>query len=327
MKHNAFKSIISLLLTVSILFSLSASLCFSAASQIGYINATIPLNVRKTPSTKDGDNKLYINGVKVQLQPNQQVTVLETVDSIKDDTANPKWHKVEFTYNGNKCTGYVTAQYVTVYSVNDDVEMPEGIPAIYEPYIKQLLSIHPNWNFVVVDTGYNWEDLFITTNKGQGFAGRSLVQGTYPLSYRSTADGCYNWREDKWIALDGTSWYQANTEVIKYYMDPRNFLNESTVFMFEKLSYDPSTQNIDGVSSILKGSFMDGKLIKNTNNTDVTYAQAYIDAAVYANVSPYHLASRTVQEVGKNGSDSTSGSYSGYAGYYNFYNIGASAGS
>lgn len=327
MKKSIFKSIISILLTISIVFSLSTSLCVYAASQIGYITATEPLNVRKTPSTKDGDNKLYINNVKVQLQPNQQVTVLETVDSINGDTANPKWHKVEFLYNGSKCTGYITAKYVTVYTVNEDVQMPEGIPEIYEPYIKQLLSVHPNWNFVVVDTGYNWEDLFVTTNKGQGWAGRSLVQGSYPLSYRSTADGCYNWREDKWIALDGSSWYQANTDVIKYYMDPRNFLNESTVFMFEKLSYDSSTQNIDGVTSILKGSFMDGKSIKNTDGADVTYAQAYMDAAAYANVSPYHLASRTVQEVGKNGSGSTSGNYGSYKGYYNFYNIGASSGS
>ena len=326
MKNSIFKSIVSLLLTIAILFSLSASFFVSATTQIGYVNATIPLNVRTTPSTNDGDNKLYVNGTKVQLLTNHQVTVLETVDSI-NDTSYPKWCHIEFVYNNQTYKGYVAAKYVTLYTINEDVEMPEGIPEIYEPYIKQLLSVHPNWNFVVVDTGYNWEDLFVTTKYGQGFEGRSLVQGTYPLSYRSTADGCYNWREDKWIAHDGTSWYQANTDVIKYYMDPRNFLNENTVFMFEKLSYDSATQNISGVESILKGSFMDNKTIKNQDSTDVTYAQAYIDAAVYSNVSPYHLASRTVQEVGKSGSGSTSGTYSGYAGYYNFYNIGASAGS
>ena len=327
MKKSVFKSLISLLLTISILFSLSASFFVSATSQLGYVNATIPLNVRTTPSTKDGDNKLYVDGTKVQLNTNHQITVLETVDSIKGDTTNPQWCHIEFTYNGKTLTGYVAAQYVTLYTINEDVPMPEGIPDIYKPYIQQLLSIHPNWNFIVVDTGYNWEDLFVTTNYGQGFEGRSLVQGTYPLSYRSTADGCYNWREDKWIAQDGTSWYQANTDVIKYYMDPRNFLNENTVFMFEKLSYDSSIQNIDGVTNIIDGSFMDGESIENLDGADVTYAQAYIDAAVYSNVSPYHLASRTVQEVGKSGSGSTSGDYGNYKGYYNFYNIGASAGS
>ena len=82
-----------------------------------------------------------------------------------------------------------------------------------------------------------------------------MIQGS-TLSYRSTASDCYNWREDKWIAQDGTSWYQANEQTIAYYMDPRNFLNENTIFMFENLSYDAQTQNLDGVKNILKNSFI-----------------------------------------------------------------------
>lgn len=324
MRQKVFKSIISLLLTVSILFSLSASFFVYAESKSGYINATIPLNVRKTPSTKDGDNKLYVNGAKVQLNTYHQVAILETVDSIKGDTSNPTWHHIEFSYGGKTYRGYVAAQYVTIQSVSDDFVMPEGVPDIYKPYIEKLLSLHPNWNFVFYDTGYNWADLFKTSNTGQCFTGRSLIQGS-TLSYRSTASDCYNWREDKWIPHDGTSWYQANEQTIAYYMDPRNFLNENTIFMFENLSYDAQTQSIDGVKNILKNSFMNNVSIKNQNGEGVLYAQAYMDAADYSKVSPYHLASRTVQEVGYDGSGSTSGKYSGYEGYYNFYNIGASA--
>ena len=66
------------------------------------------------------------------------------------------------------------------------------------------------------------------------------------------------------------------------------------------------------------------KFIKNTENKDVSYAQAYIDAGIKANVSPYHLASRTLQEVGRTG---TSGSVNGSSGFYNYYNIGANSGS
>ena len=254
MKHSVFKSIISLLLTVSILFSLSASFFVYAESKIGYINNT-NVNVRTTPTSKVSDNKLGI-----QLNTGHSVTILETVDSIKDSD-NPTWCHIEFTYNGKTYKGYVASQYVTIKTTTDDFVMPEGVPDIYKPYIEQLLSLHPNWNFVFYDTGYNWEDLFVTTNLGQCYTGRSLIQSSI-LSYRSTASDCYNWREDKWIAHDGTSWYQANKQTIAYYMDPRNFLNENSIFMFENLSYDAQTQNLDGVKNILKNSFMNNLSIK-----------------------------------------------------------------
>ena len=321
MKHNAFKSIISLLLTVSILFSLSASFFVYAESKSGYINDT-NVRVRTSPSTKAGDNLLYVSGTYVKLHTGHSVTLLDTVNGTHGDTLT--WCNIEFTYDGKTYKGYVASQYVTIQTTTDDFVMPEGVPDFYKPYIEKLLSLHPNWNFVFYDTGYNWADLFTTSKTGQSYTGRSLIQGS-TLSYRSTASDCYNWREDKWIAHDGTSWYQANEQTIAYYMDPRNFLNENSIFMFENLSYDAQTQNLDGVKNILKNSFMNNVSIKNQNGEDVLYAQAYMDAADYSKVSPYHLASRTVQEVGYSGSGSTSGKYSGYEGYYNFYNIGASA--
>lgn len=322
MKQNVFKSIISLLLTVSILFSLSASFFVYSASQYSYINNT-NVRVRTSPAAVDSSNLFKINGDVVKLNTGDSVTILDTVDS-KNDSTNPTWCYIEFSYGGKTYNGYVASQYVTIQNTTDDFVMPEGVPDIYKPYIEKLLSLHPNWNFVFYDTGYNWADLFTTSKTGQSYTGRSLIQGS-TLSYRSTASDCYNWREDKWIAHDGTSWYQANEQTIAYYMDPRNFLNENTIFMFENLSYDAKTQNIDGVKNILKNSFMNNVSIKNQKNEDVLYAQAYMDAADYSKVSPYHLASRTVQEVGYDGSGSTSGKYSGYEGYYNFYNIGASA--
>ena len=97
--------------------------------------------------------------------------------------------------------------------------------------------------------------------------------------------------------------------------------------MFEALSYDENTQTIDGVERILKGTFMEGKTITDTSGNKISYAQAYMDAAKISGVSPFHLASRTVQEVGTNGSGSTSGVYPGYIGYYNYYNIQAVSGS
>lgn len=327
MQKRFFKSIISVILCISILFSFASFFVVSAATQSGYIidGLTYSVRVRTSPSTVPGNsNRLEYNGSYVMLSSGHPVTVLETVSS-PDDSANPTWYHIKFTYSGATLDGYVASEYVNINSSTEDVVMPDGVPEIYKEYIENLLSVHPNWNFVFHDTGINWSDLFTTS--AQCMLERSLVQYNQPLSYRSTQSGAYNWRTDEWIALDSNSWYQANEQTIAYYMDPRNFLNESNVFMFEALSYDSKTQTLSGVEKILSNTFMNGVSIENTSGEKITYAEAYIDAAEIADVSPYHLATRTIQEVGTQGSGSTSGNYStAYKGYYNFYNIGASQG-
>ena len=35
---------------------------------------------------------------------------------------------------------------------------------------------------------------------------------------------------------EGSSWFKVNSEVIAFYMDPRNWLTEERIFMFEKFS-------------------------------------------------------------------------------------------
>lgn len=322
MKNSIFKSIISVILTISMLFSFSALFSVNAVNQTGTV-VNDSVRVRTSPTTTK-DNKYYVDGIVVNLNSGDVVTILDTVDSDSDEQFKT-WYHIEFAYKNKVHNGYVYTGFVKLNNFTEDVEMPEGVPEIYKPYIEQLLANHPNWKFIFYDTGYDWNDLFVTNEYGQGDPGRSLIYKDYPLSYRSTAAGNYNWRTDTWIPHDAKSWYQANTETIAYYMDPRNFLNESKVFMFENLSYDSNTQNMDGVESIIKGSFMEGKLIRNLASKDVTYQQAYMDAAAHSKVSPYHLASRTIQEVGYAGSLSITGTYSGYEGYYNYYNIGASA--
>ena len=63
----------------------------------------------------------------------------------------------------------------------------------------------------------------------------------------------------------------------------------------------------------------------STATINKSYAQVIMEAAQASNISPYHLASRIVQEQGSNSTASSTGkgTYSGYVGYYNFYNINA----
>ena len=326
MKNSIIKSIVSVVLTISMLFSFSALLFVNAAeTKTGVIITTARL--RSGPGTNHSQ-VVDKYGEKIALYKDDVVTILSEHESSNNDVNNPIWYKVSIKRSGTTYTGYVSSSLVVV---NINSGALENVPEEYKSYIKQLLTLHPNWNFVVYDTGIEWKNLFY--ENAQCAFGRNVVYYSYPLSYRSTQSGAYNWRTDEWYNPDKeTGWYQANAQLIAYYMDPRNFLNEQHIFMFEALSYDEKTQTLDGVKKILSGSFMDNVEITNTTDKKVLYAQAYINAGQIADVSPYHLASRTVQEVGKNGSGSTSGTYKSkdgtdYSGFYNFYNIGATASS
>ena len=326
MKNSIIKSIVSVVLTISMLFSFSALLFVNAAeTKTGVIITTARL--RSGPGTNHSQ-VVDKYGEKIALYKDDVVTILSEHESSNNDVNNPIWYKVSIKRSGTTYTGYVSSSLVVV---NINSGALENVPEEYKSYIKQLLTLHPNWNFVVYDTGIEWKNLFY--ENAQCAFGRNVVYYSYPLSYRSTQSGAYNWRTDEWYNPDKeTGWYQANAQLIAYYMDPRNFLNEQHIFMFEALSYDEKTQTLDGVKKILSGSFMDNVEITNTTDKKILYAEAYINAGQIADVSPYHLASRTVQEVGKNGSGSTSGTYKAkdgtdYSGFYNFYNIGATASS
>ncbi len=324
MRKNVFKRIISVVLIISILFSFSFVFSAYAESKQGYITKD-SIRVRKTPTATINTNILQYNGSNILLHTGHAVTILETVNSI-DDTNNPKWCRIKFSYNGKSFEGYVAAQFVEEKTTTEQGGiMPQGVPDIYKPYIQALVNKHPNWSFVFYDTGIEWSSLL--SENAQCYVGRSLIDKTLPLSYRSTQTGAYNWRTDTFYVQDSNRWYQANKETVSYFLDPRNFLNEKNVFMFESLSYNEKSHNISGIETILKNTFMSNEEISKNSNEKVSYATAFMDAAKVSGASPYHLAIRSIQEIGTNGSDSTSGTYGNYSGYYNFYNINASSGS
>lgn len=322
MALRTWHKIIAVVLCVSFIICMSCFFAVSAEVTQGTVSAD---SVRVRTGAGTGNSQLKdSNGNLIYISTGHRVTILQTVKSTTDKTY-VTWYKIEFTYNGKDYTGYAYSEYVTVDPPEQDFTMPEGVPEEYKSYIENILKYYPNWKFVFYDTKLDWNSLFGTDQ--QGYVGRSLIPASDPISYRSTAPGCYDSRTGTYIMQDAGGWYQANTQTIAYYMDPRNFLNINDVFMFESLSYDKDTQTLEGVKKIISGSFMDGVKIKDTDGKSLTYAESYIKAAEITKVSPYHLASRTIQEVGKKGSGSTSGTYSGYEGYYNFYNINATQGS
>ncbi|MBO5375855.1 MAG: cadherin-like beta sandwich domain-containing protein [Bacilli bacterium] len=193
----------------------------------------------------------------------------------------------------------------------------QGFPESYKVKLRELHKKHPNWVFIGIKTRDTWNNALINQN----VSGRSLYQSLSSATqgYLSTGDGFYDWYTDTFIAKDGSTWFQAKPETIAYYMDPRNFLTDDGIFMFEDLNFFKSYQTSNSVKTILYTDFYK-ELI-----------QYYMEAANSYNISPIYLAALSRQEVGLEAGYATSGTTStycpvDYTGYYNFYNIKATSG-
>ena len=193
-----------------------------------------------------------------------------------------------------------------------------GFPESYISALSALHTAYPQWQFQAVKTGLDWN----TVVSKESANGVNLVPKTGNDATKSTAAGAYDWTTNVWTVYDGSSWVGADSKYIAYYMDPRNFLNETDIFQFESLSYS-KVQTKQGVSSILKGTFMENTVV-DSDGSKLDYTQAFMNIGKETGVSPYHLASRVRQEQGLRGTSSLiSGTYSGYEGYYNYFNVGA----
>ncbi len=180
----------------------------------------------------------------------------------------------------------------------------ESFPASYQGRLRALKNSHPNWIFVPMNTGLNWNTVVTEEMRGE----RSLV-------HASLGD---DWKAERTAQ---SNWYIATESAVKYVLDPRNFLTENHIFMFEQLTYNASYHSPDAVQRIIAPTFMSG-LIPDDNRT---YAEAFWQVGSSLGVSPFHLACRVYQEQGASGgSPLISGSYGEYQGYYNYFNIKAS---
>lgn len=189
-----------------------------------------------------------------------------------------------------------------------------NFPKEYQDALNQIKKLHPNWNFEAYYTGISWDNLILNET---GTHGRNRVINSSDLSWKCSCG-------------DVASGYACASEgIIKYYLDPRNFLNEVNIFQFLEISYNSKIHNIEGIKNAVKGTFLDKEItytmIENDEEKSYTkhYAEIILDAAKKSNMSPYSIVTKIIQEVGTNGSSSVSGTYEGYTGYYNFYNLGA----
>lgn len=295
----------------------------AASKQTGIVTiGTTNLRIRSSTDTSNNNNVITrVNG-GFQLDILDKVSTSDTYD----------WYHVGFYLNGTYTYGYVTSQYVTItsddadpgYSSDQDFEKyltSQGFPESYKEGLRKLHAKYPKWVFVADHTGKTWNEVVEAENK----LGRSLIYGSAMSSWKSTVDGAYNWETGVWHEYDSGGWVQASSELVQYALDPRNFLNETNVFMFESLAFNSSIHSQSGVSNVISGTFMQSSGHDlGYNGTSYNYASGLMLAGSNSGVSPYHLATRIIQEQGSQGTGSSiSGTVSGYSGIYNYYNQGA----
>lgn len=274
---------------------------------------------------------------------------------------NIEWYPVIFVdLDSVEKTGYISAPYLLL-DATDPID-PEssfeksilGFPESYKNGLRALHQKYPNWIFVPYATNLDFNTVLAMEANEDSWNPRSLIENTvndaWQSSYTKNDAGApgwgpyvnpealarkydaYNWLTDTYIPYDGTRWVKASKDYVAYALDPRNFLSDTQIFQFFKLSYDPGTQTVETVQSMLStpgNSFMNSGIIKNSAGADITYAQAIMDAAEKYEVNPYFLVARIKQEILKSDgqpADTASGKYPGFEGYYNFYNIGAISG-
>lgn len=322
---RAIKKVTYVMIMISMIISLLGPWGYdmrSSAAQTGIITGDY-VRLRETP---EGSICKDVNGYEIHMMGGEKVVV--------EDTTNSGWYKITISRSGQSYTGYASSAYIRLDSADSnntpsadaDFETKlanQGFPESYKVMLRELHAKYPTWEFVAVHTGLDWSTV-VGGEVNTSSVAKNLVQGTSSLprySWRNiTYDRYYNYKNDTWYPQDGSTWYAASDELIAYYLDPRTYMYDGYIFVFESLSYVEGMQTEAGVEAILSGTFMAHTV--PTGET-LTYAQLIMEAAKATGVSPYHIASRIKQEMGSSGNVCAFGNSTSYPGIYNFYNIGA----
>ena len=303
------KKLLIFLLTICVIYFPSTYMKVYAERNYtyAYINAT-ELGPRTCPSTSC--SRVYSDENRIiWLYRPRVVEVLEYTG---------EWAKIRWNWYGFTYDGYILQKYlgdVRSVALDDNYSnmlRNKGFPESYVDSLTKMHMIHPNWNFEVSNTGVSLDDA--TANEYSPVY-KNLISTTN-TNQLSTDGAAYS--NGQYIQFE-PGWYAPSAETIKYYLDPRNFLDDNSVFMFEQLSNNENVTETE-VQKILDGTFMQGSF--NYNGQNMSFASAFVTAGRNNNVNPIHLAARVLQEQGPNGSATAAMSYNGQI-YYNYFNFNA----
>ena len=182
----------------------------------------------------------------------------------------------------------------------------------YKELIDELKQEHPNWTFTLFYTKLDWNEVIENEGHKDNITNPlNLIPDSseYPEDWQCQID------KDK--RFDNGTWLCASDKAIKCQMDPRNILSDENIFQFKELNYVENAQTKEGLEEITKNTFLEGNSI----------SEALIEAGKKANLDPYFIASRLIQEQGRKGATLSKGyEYNGTV-VYNPFNIRATGNS
>lgn len=202
-----------------------------------------------------------------------------------------------------------TYNQVTINANSNNNNGISAFPASYQKVLKKLVSDtgHKNWKFKAFYTDIDWNELTSSSNENKCL--RNTIykdNGAWFCSCGQQGDAGY---------------YCASAKIVNYYLDPRNFLTETTIFQFLDLS-NSTKVSVKDIQNAVKGTYLAGSV------NGKSYAQMIYDAAEASGENALSIVVKIFQEIGSGTSlpGMISGKNSQYPNTYNFFNYGASDG-
>ena len=173
----------------------------------------------------------------------------------------------------------------------------------FKERLDTIKANHPNWNFIIMETGLDFEQVIKAQYTGHLDTPKNLIQG----------------KSGEWICsicgdrvYDTGSWKCASEQAIRYYMDTRNWLVDSP-YLFQFLQTDYLETTDDKVYNSLNGTFLYSRETASTINK----------VCKEKNANPYYVIARLLQEQGNAGGATSKMVDTDGTVYYNLFNIGA----
>ena len=272
MRRTSWRRFISLGLILSSIFATQA---FAAEKDAVIKGSMVNVRAEANKNSKKVTN-LYSN------------TAVKVGDPVQNSSGE-SWYPVNFQGG----SGYIRSDFVKFpvqYQRDEAFENAlnqQGFPEAYKDGLRALHAEFPNWQFKALHTNLDWQRVLDGEMEGTG----SLVDKNAISSWKSTDQGKYDWNTGTWVGFDGPTWVGASRQLTAYYMDPRNFLDESYIFQFLLHSYNPEEQTRDGLAAMLKGSFMDSGSQGsgnggNSGSGDASSTQNSTETVVISNEGP-----------------------------------------
>ena len=177
--------------------------------------------------------------------------------------------------------------------------------------IQNLQNSHSNYHFQVYYTGIDWTEAVTMEYQGHGKSPKNLFAAKSNYSGKWYCPICGSKTYD-------TGWYCASIDAIKYMMDPRNSLDDSSVYQFKNLETADATAG--NIQSVIQKRYASYGYLNNA-----TTINSIVSSASNYNLNGYSILAKIVNEQGTGSSPLATGAgYNGqYQGYYNFFNVGA----